>query len=80
LTWAWRHIALVFQLAHHLHTASPAVKRVPDLQQDAFSISSPLVIPEPQHLDILRFENSLSREVELALARQAMLETIELNA
>jgi len=56
------------------------VKRVPDLQQDAFSISSPLVIPEPQHLDIMRFENFLSREVELPLSRKAMLETIELNA
>jgi len=47
-----RHIAVIFRFSRQLHTPSPAMQRMPYLQQHTLSISSPLMTPESQHLNI----------------------------
>jgi hypothetical protein len=55
------------------------MKRLPNSQQHAFGVLSPLVIPETQFFDSLRGEESLAPQVSLHLFRHSVLEAIQLD-
>ncbi len=69
----------LLRILHHLHTARPALQRIPDCQQTSFTILLPLVIPKSQFLNVLFLQKNAARLVVLHLLRQAVLKTVKLH-
>jgi hypothetical protein len=75
----WRHVPMIRPFSRPLNTTSSAMQRMPDLQQHAFTVCSPLAIPETQHLNILLAERIFSGEVLLTLPWQSMFKSVQLH-
>ena len=76
LLFIWRHEPLTGHVFHHPHTASPALQRIPDGQQAALAVLSPLVVPETQRLNVLIRQKFFTHRIALQSFRQTMLETV----
>ena len=79
LLFIWRHEPLTGHVFHHPHTASPALQRIPDGQQAALAVLSPLVVPETQRLNVLIRQKFFTHRIALQSFRQTMLETVHLH-
>ena len=55
------------------------MQRVPDLQQDAFGIFSPPMIPESQFFNVILIKPLLALPVMLVIFRHAVLKAVQLN-
>src|SRR5262245_37097891 len=75
----WRHEAVILFLSHYFDTPGPPVQFLPDFQQHAISILSPLMIPESQLFDPVRRENFCPFLIALEMFRQAVLETVQFH-
>lgn len=70
---------MVLNLAHHRDTTGSTMQCFPDLQQHAFAVLVPLMIPEAEFLDALFTQKLQSHGIMLNLFRQAVLKAIQLN-
>ncbi len=69
-----RDVSIVFDLPRYFDASGASMQRVPDLQQNSFTIGRPLAIPESQ------FFNTLAPLlVCLHVFRRTVLESVQLN-
>ena len=71
---------MILRFSHDGQATCSAVQSIPDFQENAFAVLSPLMIPEPQLLNAFRCQKVLTLHVSLLLLRQAMLKTVQFNA
>ena len=64
---------------HDSHAARPSLQNIPDFQQAAFSIFTPLMIPEAQFSDVLICQEFRAGFVVLDLFRGTVVKAIEFN-
>jgi hypothetical protein len=74
-----RHIPLILNLSNHLNITGPAMERLPNLQQDPVTVSSPLAIPKTKLLNILRSEESLPLLIIFPFFRKTMVRAVQLQ-
>ena len=74
-----RHESVVLNLPHDLHTTRAPVQGLPDFQQRAIPVFSPLVVPEAEFFDVLRGEEFFAFLAALDLFRKPVLKTIQLH-
>src|SRR5207247_6407079 len=74
-----RHIAVVFHLPHQGNATCSAVQCAPDFHQDALAVFLPLMIPEAQFFDSLRFQKPLSLLITLMLLGHSVLKAVEFD-
>ena len=75
----WRDEPMILFLPHHFHAARPTMQRFPNVQQYAFPVLPPLMIPESQFFDAFRCEQLCSFLVALKMLRQAVLKTVQFH-
>ena len=74
-----RHKSQVFRHPYHLYTSSSPMQRIPDFQQDALGIFSPLMIPESQFFNAILIEPLFALPIMPVVFWHPMLRAIQLN-
>ena len=70
---------MVLLLPLHLDTARPQVQRIPYFQQDAVAVLPPLMVPKPQHMNVLGRKKGFARGVRRQLVRQTVLKPVQFH-
>jgi len=74
-----RDVSIVFDLPRYFDASGASMQRVPDLQQNSFTIGRPLAIPESQFFNTLRRKILSPLLVCLRVFGKAMLKSVQLN-
>jgi hypothetical protein len=64
---------MILNFPHQARAAGSPVQRIPDSQQHACAVGSPLPIPKPQFVDALRRQKLFALRIMLLVFRLAML-------
>ena len=74
-----RNKSLLLRILHNLHAACPVLQSIPNGEQTAFSVFSPLVIPKSQFFNVLFLQKCAALLVVLHLLRHTVLKTVKLH-
>jgi hypothetical protein len=74
-----RHKAMILHLSGNRCTTGSSMQRIPDFQQNAIPILSPLMIPKPKHVDALLFQEQHSLPVVVYVLRGSVRKAVQLN-